>query len=90
VQKGLTNGVGFSSTAFFALRPKKGLVPHCLFYFIPQSNFRREEARNMIAAFGLRRVPKAWLEQQNIPLQEPDEQRRIVAENEKQFTRLPA
>jgi hypothetical protein len=44
----------------------------------------------MIAAFGLRRVPKAWLEQQNIPPQEPDEQRRIVAENEKQFTRLPA
>jgi type I restriction enzyme S subunit len=38
----------------------------------------------------LRRVPKQWLEQQTIPLPEPDEQRRIVAEIEKQFTRLEA
>ncbi len=90
VLKGLTNGVGFGSTEFFALRPKRGLVVHYLFHFILQSNFRREAARNMTGAVGLRRVPKSWLEQQTIPLPEPDEQRRIVAEIEKQFTRLEA
>jgi len=90
VLKGLTNGVGFGSTEFFALRPKRGLDAHYLFHFILQSNFRRDAARNMTGAVGLRRVPKQWLEQQTIPLPEPDEQRRIVAEIEKQFTRLEA
>ncbi|MCX6907100.1 MAG: restriction endonuclease subunit S [Verrucomicrobia bacterium] len=90
VLKGLTNGVGFGSTEFFALRPKNGLEAHYLFHFILQSEFRRDAARNMTGAVGLRRVPKSWLEQQLIPLPEPDEQRRIVAEIEKQFTRLEA
>jgi len=90
VLKGLTNGVGFGSTEFFALRPKNGLDANYLFHFILQSNFRRDAARNMTGAVGLRRVPKQWLEQQTIPLPDPDEQRRIVAEIEKQFTRLEA
>jgi len=90
VLKGLTNGIGFGSTEFFVLRPKAGLDAHYLFHFILRSNFRREAARNMTGAVGLRRVPKAWFEQQTIPLPEPKEQRRIVAEIEKQFTRLDA
>lgn len=90
VLKGLTNGVGFGSTEFFALRPKIGLEANYLFHFILQSNFRRDAARNMTGAVGLRRVPKQWLEQQTIPLPLPAEQRRIVAEIEKQFTRLEA
>jgi type I restriction enzyme S subunit len=90
VLKGLTNGVGFGSTEFFALRPKNGLDANYLFHFILQSNFRRDAARNMTGAVGLRRVPKSWLEQQTIPLPEPDEQRKIVSEIEKHFTRLEA
>ncbi|MGI8966632.1 MAG: restriction endonuclease subunit S, partial [Limisphaerales bacterium] len=90
VMKGLTNGIGFGSTEFFALRPKTGLLPKYLFFFITQSGFRKEAARNMTGAVGLRRVPKPWLEQQFIPLPSPAEQRRIVAEIEKQFTRLEA
>jgi type I restriction enzyme S subunit len=90
VLKGLTNGVGFGSTEFFALRPKNGLEAKYLFHFILQSNFRRDAARNMTGAVGLRRVPKSYLEQQTIPLPNPDQQRRIVAEIEKQFTRLEA
>jgi type I restriction enzyme, S subunit len=90
VLKGLTNGVGFGSTEFFALRPKDGLNANYLFHFILQSNFRRDAAANMTGAVGLRRVPKSWLEEQTIPLPDPDEQNRIVAEIEKQFTRLEA
>ncbi len=90
VRPSLTNGIGFGSTEFFVLRPKAGLDAHYLFHFILRSNFRREAARNMTGAVGLRRVPKAWFEQQTIPLPEPKEQRRIVAEIEKQFTRLEA
>src|SRR5438046_5232456 len=75
VMKGLTNGIGFGSTEFFTLRPKIGLEANYLFHFILQSNFRRDAARNMTGAVGLRRVPKSWLEQQPIPLPQPDEQR---------------
>ena len=90
VLKGLTNGVGFGSTEFFALRPKNGLEANYLFHFILQSNFRRDAARNMTGAVGLRRVPKSFLAQQPIPLPPLAEQRRIVAEIEKQFSRLEA
>src|ERR1700677_3953254 len=90
VLKGLTNGVGFGSTEFFALRPKKGLEAKYLFHFVLQGNFRRDAARNMTGAVGLRRVPKSYLEQQPMPLPPPAEQRRVVAEIEKQFTRLEA
>lgn len=90
VLKGLTNGVGFGSTEFFALRPKKGLEAKYLFHFVLQGNFRRDAARNMTGAVGLRRVPKSYLEQQPMPLPPPAEQRRVVAEIEKQFARLEA
>ena len=90
VVKGLTNGVGFGSTEFFALRPKDNLDPYYLLHFILQTSFRRDAARNMTGAVGLRRVPKSYLEQQLIPLPSLPEQRRIVAEIEKQFTRLEA
>lgn len=88
--QGLTNGVGFGSTEFFALRPKENLEAKYLLHFVLQSSFRREAARNMTGAVGLRRVPKSFLEQQKIPLPAIAEQRRIVAEIEKQFTRLEA
>lgn len=90
VMKGLTNGIGFGSTEFFTLRPKGELDSKYLLHFILQSSFRRKAARNMTGAVGLRRVPKPYLEQQTIPLPPLDEQRRIVAEIEKQFTRLDA
>ena len=90
VMKGLTNGLGFGSTEFFVLRPKIELDAGYLFHFIIQSTFRRNAARNMTGAVGLRRVPKPWLEQQTIPLPDLNEQRRIAAEVEKQFTRLEA
>ena len=42
----------------------------------------------MTGAVGLRRVPSAFLENSEIPLPNIDEQRRIVGEIEKQFSRL--
>ncbi len=90
VMRGLTNGIGFGSTELFALRPSDRLEANYLFHFILQSSFRQQAARNMTGAVGLRRVPKSYLEQQPIPLPPLPEQRRIVAEIEKQFTRLEA
>ena len=90
VMKGLTNGIGFGSTEFFTLRPTERLDANYLFHFVLQSSFRQQAARNMTGAVGLRRVPKSYLELQPIPLPPLPEQHRIVAEIEKQFTRLEA
>jgi type I restriction enzyme, S subunit len=90
VLKGLTNGIGFGSTEFYALRPKADLLPEYLFLFITQQSFRKQAARNMTGAVGLRRVPKGYLAEQPIPFPPLPEQRQIVTEIEKQFTRLDA
>lgn len=90
VMRGLTNGIGFGSTEFFVLRPSKRIDPKYLLHFILQQSFRKEAARNMTGAVGLRRVPKSWLERQLIPLPPVATQRTIIAEIEKQFTRLDA
>jgi type I restriction enzyme S subunit len=91
VMKELTNGIGFGSTEFYALRPKEGIDSYYLYYFISQQSFRDEAARNMTGAVGLRRVPKPFLAEQPIPMPRTlAEQQRIVAEIEKQFTRLDA
>lgn len=90
IVKGLTNGIGFGSTELFALRPTGKLLQKLLFYFVIQESFRRSAAANMTGAVGLRRVPKTYLAEQIIPLPPLPEQRRIVAEIEKQFTRLDA
>jgi len=90
VMKGLSNGIGFGSTEFFTLRPKDQLLPEFLFYFMIQQKFRREAERNMTGAVGLRRVPRSFIEEYQIPLPPLPEQRRIVARIEELFSRLDA
>ena len=90
VVRGLTNGIGFGSTEFYSLRPKDNLVPEFLFYYIIQQRFRHEAERHMTGAVGLRRVPKSFIEEHDIPLPPLPEQRRIVARIEELFSRLDA
>jgi type I restriction enzyme S subunit len=88
VARNLTNGQGFGSTEFHVLRPREGVDPQYLHHFVSGATFRKEAARHMTGAVGLRRVPSSFLQDELIPLPEIDEQRRIVAELEKQFSRL--
>jgi type I restriction enzyme S subunit len=90
VVRGLTNGIGFGSTEFYSLRPKETLSSEFLFYYIIQQGFRREAERHMTGAVGLRRVPKAFIAEHEIPLPPLPEQRRIVARIEELFSRLDA
>jgi len=55
VVRGLTNGIGFGSTEFYALRPKDNLMSEFLFYYIIQQGFRRE-AEGMRTGVGWRKV----------------------------------
>lgn len=88
VARHLEGGLGFGSTEFHVLRPRDGVDSHYVYHFVSSQTFRKEAARNMTGAVGLRRVPTAFLEEAEIPLPDFDVQRRIVAEIEKQFSRL--
>lgn len=88
VARGLRNGVGCGSTEFHVLRPRPGVDAHYVYHFVSSASFRGEAAHHMTGAVGQKRVPVAFLERCEIPLPDLDEQRRIVAEIEKQFSRL--
>ena len=84
----LTNGLGFGSTEFHVLRPHTGIDPRYVYYFVSSQTFRREAAHRMTGAVGQKRVPQSFLEEASIPVPFFDDQKLIVAEIEKQFSRL--
>ncbi len=88
VATGLRNGVGFGSTEFHVLRPTERVDARFLYHFVASASFRREAAHHMTGAVGQKRVPVDFLRQAEIPVPARAEQRRIVAEIEKQFSRL--
>ena len=88
VAHGLTNGVGFGSSEFHVLRPSNLVDARYLYYFVSSQSFRNEAAKHMTGAVGLRRVPASFIADAEIPLVGMPEQLQIVADIEKQFSRL--
>ena len=84
----LVNGFGFGSTEFHVLRPKPGIDAKYLYYYVSSQAFRGEAERHMTGAVGQRRVPTSYLKECRIPVAPLDQQKRIVAEIEQQFSRL--
>jgi type I restriction enzyme, S subunit len=87
---GLIGGRGTGSTEFHVLRPPGGLDAKLLLYFLLRDGLRRDARLRMKGAAGQLRVPPEFLAELTFPLPPEAEQRRIVAEIEKQFTRLDA
>jgi len=90
IAAGLNNAYGFGSTEFHVLRPESGILSEWLFYFVRQASFRRRAKANFAGTAGQLRVPTSFLEAHPVPLPPLAEQQRIVAEIEKQLTRLGA
>ena len=84
----LVNGYGFGSTEFHVLRPKLGMDAKYLYYFVSSQSFRGEAERYMSGAVGQKRVSTTYLKESKIPVAPLDQQKHIVAEIEKQFSRL--
>jgi len=74
----LLGGVGFGSTEFHVLRPKPGVLPEWIYYFVRREPFRHEAKRNFTGTAGQQRVPTTFLASCRIPVPPIDEQRRIV------------
>ncbi|MBI5865845.1 MAG: restriction endonuclease subunit S [Planctomycetes bacterium] len=86
----LIGGAGFGSTEFHVLRPCDGIEARWLFYFLLQPSFRRAARMRMGGSAGQLRVPADFLAESRVPVAPLPEQRRVVAETEKQFSRLDA
>jgi type I restriction enzyme S subunit len=82
------NGLGFGSTEFHVLRPKEGIDARYIYYYVSSKNFRGEAERYMSGAVGQKRVTTPYLKESKIPVAPPEQQKRIVAEIEKQLSRL--
>ncbi|MEE4381451.1 MAG: restriction endonuclease subunit S [Pseudomonadales bacterium] len=82
------NGYGFGSTEFHVLRPGTEVTSAYLYYFVSSQQIRADAERHMTGAVGQRRVPAQYFKDCRIPLAPLGQQQRIVAEVEKQFSRL--
>jgi len=78
IARNLLNGIGFGSTEFHVLRPKAGVLPELIYYFVRRESFRWEAKRNFTGTAGQQRVPATFLANALIPIPPIEEQRRIV------------
>ncbi len=85
---GLHSGRGAGSTEFHVLRPSSAINSKFLLLLLFRGDLRRAARMCMRGAAGQLRVPPEFLETLSIDLPPIAEQQRIVAEIEKQFTRL--
>ena len=82
----LKNGIGFGSSEFHVIRAAGKIIPEFIFYYLVQDRFRNEAANEMTGAVGLRRVPKQFIENHDIPLPSVEEQSKIVQEIESRLS----
>jgi type I restriction enzyme S subunit len=78
IARDLKNGVGFGSSEYVVCRPHPKLNAEYLFYFLAQEVFREEGASIMTGAVGHKRVPREYIEAQQILLPPLPEQHHIV------------
>lgn len=69
----------FGSTEYHVLRPSGRVDASYLTHFLRQDSVRNEGEKRMTGSGGQRRVPKAFIEDLQIPLPPLEEQRRIAA-----------
>lgn len=78
IAKGLVNGLGFGSTEFHVLRPRPGISPEWVFYFVRSKVLRMEAASRMTGSAGQQRVPTSFFDEKVIPVPPLDEQHRLT------------
>lgn len=78
----LLNGIGFGSSEYYVLRPNSEILKEWLYYNIKHESFTKQAINTMIGTGGLKRIPKSFIADFEIPLPSLEEQRAIVAEIE--------
>ena len=67
IARNLKNGIGFGSTEFHVLRPKKEMItPEWLYFLTTFQQFRKDAENNMTGSAGQRRVPANFLKKYRV------------------------
>jgi len=82
IARGLLNGVGFGSSEFYVFRTNAQVLPEWVYFCVMHPLFRDAAVAQMTGTGGLQRVPRAYVENFEIPLPPLDVQKEIVAEIE--------
>ena len=82
IARGLANGIGFGSSEFYVLRSGDLVLPEWVYFCVMQPLFRDSATAQMTGTGGLRRVPRGYVENFQIPLPPLEVQKEIVAEIE--------
>lgn len=90
LMSGLVGGVGFGTTELTVLRPRPGLDPRFLHYFVTSPTFRGPAAGAMTGAGGLKRVPDEFTRNTVVPLPPQPTQSAISAFLDRETTRIDA
>jgi type I restriction enzyme S subunit len=72
IARDLNNHFGFGSTEFHVLRPRQGILPEWIYYYIRRETFRQEAKTKFRGAVGQQRVPNDFLETHLIPVPFPE------------------
>ena len=91
IAKGLCNNIGFGSSEYIVIRPMQHIVNSQYLIYLLQTNAFRNGGRTlMIGACGLKRLPKPYVANYELPVPSLAEQERIVEILDREFERIDA
>ena len=79
IVRNLIDGFGFGSTEFHVIRPSEEIIPEWIHYYLRRQETLGAAIKTFTGAVGQQRVPPAFLENLDIPVPLPDQQRRFAA-----------
>ncbi len=82
IARGLASGIGFGSSEYYVLRSGGKALPEWIYFCVMHPLFRESAIAQMTGTGGLQRVPRAYVENFQIPLPPLEMQKEIVAEIE--------
>ena len=77
IARNLIDGIGFGTTEFHVLKPKKEIISEWIHFFIRQPYFLKEATLYFTGAVGQQRVPESFLSDYLIPFPPLSTQKRI-------------
>ncbi len=82
IARNLINGIGFGSSEFYVIRASDLVLPEWIYMAVTTNTFRESSSAQMTGTGGLQRVPRAVVEEHNIPVPGVEIQQAIVDEVE--------
>jgi type I restriction enzyme M protein len=80
IAQNLVNGIGFGSSEYYVIRPSEKVLPQWIYRCVMHEAFRSRAIPQMTGTGGLQRVPRAFVENFEIPLPSLEAQQKIVDE----------